>query len=215
VSEASGIRPLHLAREAADTVKLPIMVHPQEAWCDSIDEILAVMKERDILTHCFHGHAIGILDADGVVRRSVREAANRGVLFDVGHGRGSFKWDIVERALQQKFQPQTISSDLHIYNLHGPVYDLATTVNKFLHLGLPLDDVIAKVTAVPAQVLGMSNQLGTLKVGAWGDAVVFAEEEGNFELIDSHGQKRMGRRRLMPKIIVKAGKIYGEGRERN
>lgn len=210
VSEAVGIRPLHLAREAADTVGLPIMVHPQEAWCDSIDEILGVMRERDILTHCFHGKEVGILDGNGNVRKSVREAMERGVIFDVGHGLGSFRWDIAERAILQNFQPQTISSDLHFHNVNGPVYDLATTVSKFLHLGLSIEDALYKVTATPALALRMSNQIGTLKVGTWGDAVVFKLEEGNFELFDAHGQMRIGRQRLVPTMVVRAGKVYRE-----
>jgi dihydroorotase len=210
VSEAAGIRPLHLAREAADAVGLPIMVHPQDAWCDSLDDILAVMREGDILTHCFHGFRCGILDDAGIVRRSVREAMERGVIFDVGHGAGSFSWEIAERALQQGVQPQTISSDLHAYNVNGPVYDLATTVSKFLHLGLPLDDALMKVTAVPAQAIRLPGQIGTLQAGAWGDAVVCDLQEGRFELSDSHGQVRMGRQRLVPGTVVRAGKVYSQ-----
>src|SRR5262249_1314729 len=83
VSEAAGIRPLHLAREAADAAGLPIMVHPQDAWCASLDEILAVMRAGDILTHCFHAARCGILDDEGRVRKAAREAAERGVVFDV------------------------------------------------------------------------------------------------------------------------------------
>ena len=115
VSEKSGMSPLHRAREAADAAGLPIMVHPQDAWCGSIDDILAVMRKRDILTHCFHGMACGILDDHGQVRKSVREAMERGVVFDVGHGAGSFNWKVAERAMEQGVEPQTISSDLHIY----------------------------------------------------------------------------------------------------
>jgi dihydroorotase len=208
VSENAGIRPLHLAREAADAVGLPIMVHPQGAWCDSIDDILAIMRERDILTHCFHGSDCGILDADGNMRPSVRDAMERGVIFDVGHGAGSFKWDVAERALAQGVLPQTISSDLHVYNVNGPVYDLATTVSKFLHLGLSLDDALRKVTATPAQAIRMSDSIGTLKVGAWGDAVVFDLLEGAFELLDSHGEVRISKQRLAPTTVVRAGKVY-------
>jgi dihydroorotase len=208
VSEASGIRPLHLAREAADAVGLPIMVHPQDAWCDSLDDILAVMRAGDILTHCFHDFPCGILDDDGSVRRSVRDAIERGVIFDVGHGRGSFKWEIAERALQQGVEPQTISSDLHVYNVNGPVYDLATTVSKFLHLGLPLDAALAKVTATPAQAIRMGDQLGTLQAGAWGDAVVLELQTGEFELRDAHGEVRLDRQRLVPTMVVRSGKRY-------
>ena len=210
VSRESGIRPLYLAREAADAVRLPIMVHPQDAWCDSLDDILAVMRGGDILTHCFHGDSHGILDGDGKVRRSVREAIERGVIFDVGHGRGSFSWEVAERALEQGIGPTTISSDLHVYNVAGPVYDLATTVSKFLHLGLSLEGALHKVTATPARVLGMSDQIGTLRVGAWGDAVVFDLQRGQFELHDARGETRVGRQRLVPTAVVRGGKLYRE-----
>jgi dihydroorotase len=207
VGEEAGITPLHRAREAADAAGLPIMVHPQGAWCDTIDDILAVMRERDILTHCFHGSTHGILDENGKIRESVRKARERGVIFDVGHGQGSFTWPVVESALAQGFPPTTISSDLHVHNLHGPVFDLATTVTKFLHLGIPLDDALALVTAVPARAIGMTGSIGTLAVGAWGDAVVFDLEEGEFELVDSRRETRIARKRLMPRVVIKNGAV--------
>ena len=208
VSEKSGMSPLHRAREAADAAGLPIMVHPQDAWCGSIDDILAVMRKRDILTHCFHGMACGILDDHGQVRKSVREAMERGVVFDVGHGAGSFNWKVAERAMEQGVEPQTISSDLHIYNIDGPVYDLATVVTKFLRLGLTLDNAIAKVTAVPAQTILMPDKIGTLSVGAWGDAVVFELRSGEFQLQDTDGDMRIGKQKLVPVAVVKGGRVY-------
>jgi dihydroorotase len=214
VSEEVGMLPLYRAREAADAVGLPLMVHPQGAWCGSIDDILSVMRERDILTHCFHGMSCGILDDQGMVHSSVREAMERGVVFDVGHGAGSFSWDVVERAMAQGVKPQTISSDLHVYNLNGPVYDLATVVSKFLHLGMGLDEAIARVTSVPAQFLVMSERIGTLVAGAWGDAVVFELREGRFQLMDTHGQVRIGRRKLVPVAVVKGGRVYSSSSRR-
>ena len=208
VSEAAGIRPLHLAREAADAAGLPIMVHPQNAWVDSIDDILAVMRKGDILTHCFHNHECGIFDSHGKIRASVHAAIERGVIFDVGHGAGSFSWQVVESALEQGIQPTTISSDLHIYNVNGPVFDLATTATKFLHLGLPLADTIAKVTAIPADVIHMPGEIGTLTPGAWGDAAVMRLESGEFPLVDSLGMTRTGRQRLVPVTTVRAGAVY-------
>ncbi|MCC6456559.1 MAG: amidohydrolase/deacetylase family metallohydrolase [Caldilineaceae bacterium] len=208
VSEESGIRPLHLAREAADAAGLPIMVHPQDAWCDSLDDILAVMGKGDILTHCFHNMPCGIFDDRGRIRDSVHAAIERGVIFDVGHGAGSFSWQVVESALEQGIQPTTISSDLHIYNINGPVFDLATTATKFLHLGLSLNDTIAKVTAVPADVIHMPGQIGTLAPGAWGDAVVFRQETGEFPLVDSLGIHRTARQRLVPITTVRGGAVY-------
>jgi dihydroorotase len=208
VSEESGIRPLHLAREAADACGLPIMVHPQDAWTESLDDILAVMGKGDILTHCFHNQPCGIFDDHGKIRDSVHAAIERGVVFDVGHGAGSFSSQVVENALEQGIQPTTISSDLHVYNVNGPVYDLATTASKFLYLGLPLQQTIAKVTATPANVIHMPGEIGTLAPGAWGDAVVFRLEDGEFPLVDSLGVQRTGRQRLLPVTTVRAGAVY-------
>lgn len=208
VSQRSGMLPLHRAREAADAAGFPIMVHPQDAWCDSIEDILKVMEKGDILTHCFHGRECGILDQHGWVRPSVHQAVERGVIFDVGHGAGSFSWEVVESAISQGVEPQTISSDLHVYNVEGPVYDLATVVTKFLHLGMSIDTAIAKVTSVPAQVISMPDKIGTLRVGAWGDAVLFEHRSGQYQLVDSQGQVRTGRQKLMPVTVIRNGRVY-------
>lgn len=210
VSEEAGLRPLFLAREAADAAGVPIMVHPQGAWAASIDDVLAVMRAGDILTHCYHGADCGILDEKGRVRRSVREAAERGVVFDVGHGAGSFSWHIAEAALAQGFEPGTISSDLHALNVDGPVYDLATTASKLLHLGLPLERVLAKVTATPAESLGMASEIGTLAVGAWGDAVVLELRQGRFTFHDAAAHEQVGGELLVPVAVVRAGRLYRE-----
>jgi dihydroorotase len=208
VGESAGLRPLYRAREAADAAGLPIMVHPQNAWCSSLDDILAVMQDRDILTHSYHGMSHGILDERDKIRRSVRKARDRGVIFDVGHGAGSFNWSVCKTALAQDFPPDTISSDLHTGNVNGPVYDLMTTVSKFLYLGFSLDEALAKVTAIPAHVIGMGDRIGSLAVGAWGDAVVLGVEEGTFELRDCHKQVQVARQLLVPRVVIKGGHVY-------
>lgn len=208
VSEAVGLKPLFLAREAADAAGLPIMVHPQRAWCESLDQILAVMRGGDVLTHMYHGMEHGIFGDDGKIRPAVRAARERGVIFDVGHGQGSFNWDICTRALAQDFSPTTISSDLHRWNVEGPVLDLATTVSKFLHLGLSLDHALARTTVAPARVVGMPGKIGTLAPGAHGDAVVFDLREGAFPFADSYGQTQTGSLKLIPTAVVKAGQEY-------
>ncbi|MCE2414638.1 amidohydrolase/deacetylase family metallohydrolase [Candidatus Poribacteria bacterium] len=208
VGERAKMLPLHRAREAADAAGLPLMVHPQDAWCESIDDILALMGERDILTHCFHDMACGILDENDRIRDAVHAAIERGVIFDVGHGAGSFSWDVVQKAMAQGVEPTTISSDLHIYNVHGPVYDLVNVVNKFLYLGMSLDDALAKVTSIPAETILMPGQVGTLAVDAWGDAVIFELREGEFQLVDAHDQVRVGKQILEPVVVVKGGQVY-------
>ena len=208
VSARAQMLPLYRAREAADAAGLPIMVHPQDAWCESIDDILAFMGERDILTHCFHDMECGILDENGRIRDSVHAAIARGVIFDVGHGAGSFSWDVVQKTMAQGVEPTTISSDLHVYNIDGPVYDLVNVVNKFLYLGMSLDDALAKVTSIPAETILMPGQVGTLAVDAWGDAVIFELREGEFQLIDARDQVRIGKQKLEPVAVVKGGQVY-------
>jgi len=99
--------------------------------------------------------------------------------------------------------------DLHVYNVDGPVFDMATTISKFFYLGLSMDDALAKATAYPAQVLGKSDQIGSLKTGASGDAVVFRLESGSFDFLDSNNLVRTGSQRLVPVKVIRSGKVYG------
>jgi dihydroorotase len=197
---------LRNAREAADAVGLPVMVHPQDAVI-GMDQILRELQAGDLVTHCYHGRAGGVLDADGRVRASVRDAVQRGIRFDVGHGKGSFDFTVVERALAQDLPPHTISSDLHAYNIEGPVFDLATTLSKFLLLGLDLPEALRLCTVAPADFLGLSGQVGTLAPGAHADVALFREETGAHPFTDSEGQIRTGERRLVPVKVVKAGRV--------
>lgn len=202
----NGAEALRLARDLCDELQVPLMIHPGQTEI-SITQIVESMKTGDVLTHAYHGNSEGTLDENGKVRSEVRAAADRGVLFDVGHGRGSFSWDVAERALGQGFVANTISSDLHVYNLHGPVFDLATTVMKFVHLGLPLDEAIARATLYPAQAMGVADEVGGLRVGMAGDVAAFALEEGRFTFYDSGDVERTARQHLFPRVVVKAGRV--------
>ena len=144
-------------------------------------------------------------------RHEVREAAERGVIFDVGHGAGSFEWDVVEAAIEQGFEPTTISTDLHVKNLHGPVYDMPTTMSKFLMLGVPLQRVVEMSSTRPAQVLGRADQLGTLKVGTVADIAVLEKHEGNFVFTDSYQETRTGSQLLNAVGTVRRGKLVPGG----
>jgi dihydroorotase len=199
---------LALAREAADAVKLPIMVHIGGTH-SPLKDILAMLKKGDVVTHSFRGGDGGILDDRGRVLPEVHKAVADGIHLDIGHGAGSFSFDTAEKALAQDLLPGTISSDVHQFNVNGPVFDLATTLSKFLHLGLTLEQVIERVTTNPSRLFGLLNGLGTLKEGAEADIAVFALDEGDFEFVDALGAKRIGSRKLRPVATVKAGKIYG------
>jgi len=199
---------LRLAKEAADAVKLPLMVHIGNT-STQLSDILPVMTKGDVITHTFHGNQGGILDSGGRVLPEVRAAVGRGVRLDVGHGRGSFAFDVAEKAIKQDLLPGTISSDVHQFNVNGPVYDLATTLSKFLLMGLTLDQVIERAATNPARTFGFPDGLGTLREGAEADVAVFSLTEGKFEFVDAMSQKRTGNLKLVPVATVKAGKIYG------
>jgi dihydroorotase len=199
---------LRRAKEVGDAVGLPVMVHIGETH-SRLADILAMMGRGDVLTHTFHGRERGILDERGRVRPEVRAAVERGVHLDVGHGAGSFSFDVAEKALAQDLLPGTISSDVHQYNVNGPVFDLATTLSKFLHLGLSLDEVIRRASTNAANTFGFPQGLGTLREGAEADVAVFTLADGDFEFVDSLGGKRRGHQKLLPVATVKAGRIYG------
>jgi dihydroorotase len=196
------------AREAADAVKLPLMVHIGGSY-SPLRDILAMLKKGDVVTHSFRAGDGGILDDRGRILPEVHKAVANGVNLDIGHGAGSFSFDTAEKALEQDLLPGTISSDVHQFNVNGPVFDLATTLSKFLHLGLTLEQVIERVTTKPSQLFGRLNGLGTLKEGAEADIAVFTMDEGDFTFVDALGEKRVGGRKLRPVATVKAGKIYG------
>jgi dihydroorotase len=210
---------LRLAREAADAVSLPIMVHIGGSHA-SLPEILGLLRKGDVLTHIFKAGPGGIVDDQGRVLPEVRKAVERGLHLDVGHGTGSFSWELAEKVVKQDVWPGTISSDLHHYNVHGPVFDLATTLSKFMHLGMSLEQVIACATANAANTLGFPLGLGTLKEGALADVAVFQIAEGDFEMYDAAaqvipgitvepGKTRIVHRKLVPVATVKSGRIYG------
>jgi dihydroorotase len=199
---------LRLAREAADAVRLPVMVHIGGTY-SPLPDILALLKKGDVVTHCFRGGEGGILDEKDRILPEVRRAVEDGVHLDVGHGGGSFSFHTAEIALKQELLPGTISSDVHQYNVEGPVFDLATTLSKFLYLGLTLDQVIERVTTNPANTFAFPRGLGTLREGADADVAVFDLVEGRFEFFDTQSQKRIGHLKLVPVATVIAGRVYG------
>ena len=176
-----------------------------------VGERLNMLRPGDVLTHSFRYSpgGNGILDSEGNVLEEAWAAKERGVVFDVGHGKGSFSFETMERAMAQGFLPDTISSDLHIGNVDRTVYDLHTTLSKFLHLGMRLDEVIRLGTEAPARVMSKSVELGTLRPGAVGDMTISKLEEGRFELSDSGGRRVMeATHRLIHVKTIKGGREY-------
>jgi dihydroorotase len=202
MSGDNGLAVLDRALEAAETCKLRVMVHISKTA--PTPQILNRLRPGDILTHCFQGRGDGLL-ADGGVIPEASAARERGVIFDVGHGCGSFSWDTAKRAFEHFFYPDTISTDLHRYSIERSCIDMPTTMSKFLHLGMPLADIILKTTWRPACAIGRAQEIGTLRRGANADVFVFSIQDGEFPLQDTHGRTVTASRRIVPRKIMRAG----------
>jgi dihydroorotase len=195
------------ARAAADEARLPLMIHIGGSFTP-LTQFLALLKKGDVVTHAFNSRPHGTVDAAGKVTAEVHEARQRGVLFDVGHGAGSFSFEVMEKCLHQGFLPDTISSDLYTANIRGPVYDLTTTLSKFLLLGMSLPEIFTCCTVNAARTFNFGAEIGTLKPGAEADVSVLDLMSGNFTFTDSDGKTRQGRQKLLPVVTVRAGKLF-------
>src|SRR5712692_12106962 len=200
---SSGIAPLDMAIEVAEEVGLPVMAHLDHPPPSRL-EVLSRLRRGDVITHCFRPFPNAPVTADGQIRDEVIEARRRGIVFDIGHGGGSFGFRTAEHMLEAGFLPDVISSDVHALSINGPAFDQLVTMSKFLALGVELGAIIRASTAAPAAALGRGD-LGHLAVGAVGDATVLELVEGEFEFKDVLGETRRGTHRLVVSRLVVAG----------
>ena len=204
-----GIAPLDIALQVADEAGLPLMAHIDEPP-PTYEDVVGRLRPGDILTHAFRPFPNAPATAQGTVRQAVLAARKRGVLFDIGHGMGSFAFKTARAMLANGFLPDTISSDIHKLCIDGPAFDQVTTLSKFLCLGMGLSDVIAASTVNAAAAL-RRPELGSLKPGCVGDATVLALEEGAFDYVDVVGEHVEGRQRLVSKGVVIGGRWWWPG----
>lgn len=202
-SGSSGVAPLDIALQVAEETGLPLMAHIDEPP-PSYEDVLARLRPGDVLTHCFRPFPNSPVTGQGAVKAAVIEARQRGVLFDVGHGMGSFSFKTARAMLDAGFMPDTISSDVHALNLEGPVFDQATTLSKFLSLGTSLTDVIRATTANAAAAI-RRPELGTLRPGSAGDATIFTVNDGEFTYTDSTGDRMNGNKKILIDGVVYNG----------
>jgi dihydroorotase len=203
--------PVKLARKTAAMCGVPLMIHITDSPIP-LPDILAEMAPGDIITHCYHGRAHGIMGQEKqLLLKEVVEAQRHGIVFDCAHGRNHFSFRMIEKALDQGFLPDTISTDLTFTSAtYGPVWDLLTTMSKLLHFGMTLDDLVARATAAPAKILGYEGTVGTLKPGANADIAVLDLSDGNFELKDSEGSTITAKRRLIAQMTLRDGRVCYE-----
>jgi dihydroorotase len=210
-----GLEPLRRTRAAADELELPIMCHIASGP-PAIDEVLPLLRRGDILTHSYTGQSQRLIEDDGAMRACAQDARERGVIFDIGHGSGSFSWESAEALSKAGLWPDVISTDLHQVSLPGPrlldpravevvarvtgdgspQFTLLTAMSKFLHLGWDLPTVVRATTTTPSAIIGQQGRLGTLAPGAFADVATFVIDEGEFELFDIHGNRRVANRML-------------------
>jgi len=205
-SGRSGTVPLDIALQVANEVGMPVMAHIDDPP-PTYEEVLARLRPGDILTHAFRPYPNAPVTAQGTVKQAVNEARRRGVLFDIGHGKGSFAFKTARAMLANGFFPDTISSDVHALCIHGPAYDQVTTMSKFLCLGMPLADIIAASTANAAFAL-RRPEFGSLKPGSAGDATILSVRNGRFDYVDVVGEHVTGEHNIASEGVVIAGRWW-------
>jgi|TARA_B110000238_G_scaffold198100_1_gene242000 dihydroorotase len=203
-SGASGIAPLEIALDVADKTGLPLMAHIDEAP-PRFEDVVDLLRPGDVLTHCFRPYPNSPVQSDGRVKDAVLRARKRGVLFDVGHGMGSFSWQTGQAMIAAGFPPDTISSDIHALCIDGPARDLLYTMTKFLALGMSLVDVIKAASLNPARAI-RRDDLGHLTIGKTGDASIVTLKNQVIDLVDALGETVPFNKNIVPIGTIKDGK---------
>ncbi len=212
VAHYSGLEwdPVDRAVEAGKIAQVPVMIdfggHEPELSLESL--LLEHLRPGDIFTHMYAAvkGRIPITDEQGTVRAYVRKARERGIIFDVGHGGGSFFWAQAVPAVKQGFLPDTISTDLHRGSMNAGMKDMLNVMSKLLNLGMALDQAVAASTWRPAQCIKRPD-LGHLSPGSAADVAVLRLREGDFGFIDARGKYLPGRLKLECELTIREGAV--------
>jgi dihydroorotase len=202
---SAGEAPMDIALAAAEELSLPLMTHIDRPP-PTIQSVVSRLRTGDILTHCSRPIPNAPVHPDGSLRDEYSAARARGVIFDVGHGSGSFGFKTARALLAAGFMPDTISSDVHTRSIDGPAFNLLVTMSKFLNLGVDVVDIIRMTTIAPARAINQPN-LGHLGSGAIGDATVLSVEDGAFTYNDVLGETITGNRRFAVMARVVGGEL--------
>jgi dihydroorotase len=209
VAGEHDLEALRRAQIIVEPFRLRVMVHVGDT-ASPLPAMLSLLKPGDIVTHVYAPPPHGIFDDSGHLLPEVLAARRRGIRFDIGNGRiGHITWDVAEQAIQQRFLPDTISSDWTDAARTDQVIDFTNVLSKFLLLGLPLDEVLARATVNAAQAVPSFGDLGTLRVGAPADLAILELRQGDFEFVDNARTVRRGRARLFAQSAIMGGKVVG------
>lgn len=213
-----GLEPLKRAIRACELSGTGAKVMCHIGGVESVElmsQILDTLRPGDVLTHCYSGAPNDAGQFTNIVQQgkvlpAALNAKKRGVMFDVGHGGGSFDYTVAEAAIAQGCPPDTISSDIHVFSGNTPGMPYLTWVmSKFLNMGFTLEQVVAMATANPAKVINRHPKLGTLQVGAPADATLLEVVQGPVEFVDTRNNKRQGKVHIRPTNTVLAGVAFG------
>ncbi len=202
-SGPNGIAPLELAMEVADQCGLPVMAHIDEP-APRYEDVVDLLRPGDVLTHCFRPFPNAPVHGDGRVKEALLRGRERGVIFDIGHGMGSFCWRSARAMMEAGFPPDTISSDVHALCIDGPARDLLYTANKLYALGMSLPEIVEATTSAPARAM-RRPELGTLAEGGLAEASVFEVVDDPVELEDVHGDTLTCKQRFVARGTVVGG----------
>lgn len=209
---AWGITPAKIAKRVAEIAGLPLMVHIGEPP-PLLDEVLDILTPGDVVTHCFNGKKSGSIADTPQLMEMAKRLAGSGVRMDIGHGAASYSFAVARRAIGEGLKPFSISTDLHLRNIDGPVHDLATTVSKVHAAGLSFEECVDAICAAPRGFLGLSGREG-LEVGHRADFTVFDVVDGDEEVEDSLGDRMRLTRFFEPRLAVVGGDVYEAARAR-
>ncbi|SER09180.1 dihydroorotase [Faunimonas pinastri] len=207
-----GITPVKIAKKVAKILKLPLMVHVGEPP-PLYDEVLEVLGPGDIITHCFNGKAAGSIVEDDDLFALTERCASEGIRLDVGHGGASFSFRVAEIAIQRGLMPYSISTDLHLRSLDGPVWDMATTMSKLMSVGMPFEAVIEASTTAPMNSIGLPTQ-NLLSVGQRAEFTIFDVVDEDVVIRDSQGHASRLTRMIEPRYVVLGNEAIAASRHR-
>ena len=198
--------PVERAVQAGTQANIPVMIdfgndHPERPLADLVTKKL---RPGDIYTHCYSGLRHELVD--GHVNPGMIEGRKRGVIFDVGHGGGSFAWRIAVPMIKEGFLPDSISTDLHTGSMNAGMKDMLNVMDKFLAMGLSIDQVIERSTWNPAKEI-KHEELGNLSVGSPADVAVLRLENGDFGFTDMYGARLKGRQKFTAELTLRDGKV--------
>lgn len=208
IGEDNSAEPVRHAVAVARAAGMPVMMHLGDPP-PTFEDGLAQLRGGDIVTHAWKGQPITrLVERDGSVKPEVRAARERGVLFDIGHGSGSFNWGVAKQLAEHGFWPDTISTDVHTSSIRPPVsIDMPSAMTRLWHLGMPLDEVVAAATSRPAAAIGWGDRIGSLALGHLADIAILEVSHDPVTITDSYGASERVSRNLLARTTIVGGEV--------